>query len=76
MRFNAGDKKIRDTKWIRIPFLVTGKLKHEIHNWCIKLPGENNGMNKFYHHYSGSHWWFENAQDAVIFKLKWGNYGS
>ena len=69
MRYNGGVKKIRDSEWVKIPFLATGKNKHTIHNWCNKQPG----MTFFYHHYAGSHWWFEDEQDAIMFKLKWGS---
>jgi len=75
MRYNPGDKKVRNTAWIKIPFKVTGKAKHEIHNWCSKLPGPVNGMGKFYHHFAGDHWWFEYKEDAVMFNLKWAGHG-
>ena len=29
---------------------------------------------KYYFHYAGEHWWFENEQDALMFTLQWGEY--
>lgn len=72
MKYNAGNKYIRDTEWVKIPFRVHGIQKTEVHLWCNQQPG----LTRFYHHYAGDHWWFEDEQDAIMFQLKWGDYKS
>ena len=58
------------TLWVKIPVIVNGDDHKTVHKWCRAQPGRT----KFYHHYAGRHWWFENEQDAIMFKLRWGEY--
>ena len=73
MIYNAGNKFIRKKYWIKVRILDTLKYKSNwdrVGAWCRLQP--SNG--KFYYHYAGDHWWFQNEQDAIMFKLRWGEY--
>ena len=75
MKYCAGDKYIRNTQWIKIRIssrLHIPKLRANVHKWCQAQHNEHH----FYWHYSSDHWWFENEQDAIMFKLRWGKYVS
>jgi len=39
--------------------------------WCQRHPSKS----KFYANPYSNIWYFENAQDAVVFKLAWGHNG-
>ena len=61
------NKKIRRTEWFTAPPPPRERMR-EAGDWCRKLnvgPGS-----KFYYHYTNTRWWFEKAEDATMFALK------
>ncbi len=58
-------KKVERSDWIKIRGPHPHKRDAKI--WCQR----QNSNGRFYYHYASSNWWFENQQDAVVFKLVW-----
>ena len=70
MKFGtAKDSYIRKTTWTKVKFSENNKAKrYEKMKWC-RANGTING--KYYWHYAGGFWWFENEDDATLFVLRW-----
>lgn len=67
MKFWNKDKEIRQRCWTRVTRTLGTSSTHEVKRWCQHHPSTG----KFYYYYGTNSWWFEFADDALAFKLKW-----
>ena len=76
MKYYNKRKKIRQRLWtlVVIPcslesLLYDSQKWQDMRKWCTEY---NNTKNRFYvGFYKWNEWWFEDPQDAIVFKLKW-----
>ena len=63
--------------WIRVKCYQSSQERSQVQRWCSNQPGDGRFHNSYsitYTEYAHeTYWWFEHEQDAIIFKLKWGN---
>jgi len=69
MHYNSPGKTHREKHWVRVNNGPDSEGKNRAHKWCNDNPSTGN----FYHFYAAPTWWFENSEDALLFKLKWCN---
>ncbi len=70
MKYWNKDKDIRKKNWTRVELKPQIMWAHEISSktkWCK----QQSSTGRFYHYYNT--WWFERAQDAVLFTLRWSS---
>lgn len=83
MKYWNKDKEVRRRCWTKVqkppqtPYRIeigmTGTITRtyatndDLKRWCQ----QQDSTGKFYFYYGSDNWWFENPEDAVIFKLKW-----
>lgn len=48
-------------------YSLTWQNRAKVHEWCIETFGED----RFSYSGGGRFFWFENAEDALVFKLRW-----
>lgn len=67
MKYWNKDKGVRQRCWVRVDRVFSSVPDDKIKIWCQQQPGSG----RFYFRYNEGTWWFEKAEDAVFFTLKW-----
>ena len=71
MKFYNKKSKLRET-WTKVE--VTGYINRpELKRWCQNQPNKSRFFFRYFDY--SSPWYFEDPEDAVYFKLRWGING-
>lgn len=70
MKFWNKDRNTRESHWTRVdvewPRLVRGQTAADAKRWCQQHPSTGK-----FHFYYNDVWYFESAEDATMFMLRW-----
>lgn len=70
MKYFNHRKAVRNATWTKVtrPLLSNGWTPaQELKKWCQDQASDG----KFYFYVGSDSWWFEHAEDAMMFKLRW-----
>ena len=67
MKFWNKDKDVRRRCWTQVKRPLRSSGNQKLKQWCQQQPSTG----KFYYYYGTDSWWFERAEDATLFILRW-----
>lgn len=68
MKYWNKDKDIRRRCWTKVKRSSSFEIgNREMKRWCQ----QQSSKGKFYYYYGSPNWWFERAEDATMFVLRW-----
>lgn len=67
MKYWNKDKNVRQRCWTQIVVKPNSQGYAAMKRWCQ----QQSSSGKFYKYYGTETWWFERAEDATLFALRW-----